>query len=112
MTAPLPNADDFKHGPSRSTSSPQGIRRFIPFVIRRKSQGWQVQIYWKQFAAALVVVGLLGWLGTASAAYLFVKYRRGFSEVKFTHMLLLPAKWDEYEVARGEFLIKSAQRDM
>jgi hypothetical protein len=48
----------------------------------------------------------------SSAAYAFVKYRRGFTEVKFTDMLLLPARWDASEVARGNFLIKKAQEDL
>lgn len=71
-----------------------------------------MQIYWKQLAVSLLVLTLAGWIGLASAAYLFVKYRRGFSEVQFTHMLLLPARWDDYEVARGNFLIKSAQAEL
>lgn len=112
MTAPTPNADDLKHSPSRTPSKPEGFRRYLPFLIRRKNQGWQIQIFWKQFAAFVVIMGLLGWLGTASAAYLFVKYRRGFTDVQFSHMLLLPAKWDEYEMARGDFLIKNALQDM
>jgi hypothetical protein len=111
MTTPTSNADDLKHSRQRP-ASPQGIRRYIPFSIRRKTQGWQVQIFWKQFAGFVMLLALLGWLSAASAAYLFVKYRRGFTEVKFTHMLFLPSKWDEYEMARGEFLIKNAQRDM
>jgi Tfp pilus assembly protein PilF len=111
MTTPTSNADDFKHNQQRS-AAPQGIRRYIPFSIRRKTQGWQVQIFWKRFVGFIVLLAIIAWLGAASAAYLFVKYRRGFTDVKFTHMLLLPAKWDEYEAARGEFLIKNAQRDI
>lgn len=112
MTAPSPNADDLKQIQPRQSAPPTGLQRFAPFSIRRKSQGWQVQIYWKQLGLCFVAFVLLGWLGAASAAYLFVKYRRGFSDVQFTHMLLLPAKWHEYEVARGEFLIKNAQQDL
>ncbi len=112
MTAPSPNADDLKQIHPRQPIPPKGLRRFIPFSVRRKSQGWQVQIYWKQLGLFVVACALLGWLGAASAAYLFVKYRRGFTDVRFTHMLLLPAKWDEYEIARGEFLIKNAQKDL
>jgi len=111
MTKPTSTADDLKHIQQRP-AAPQGIRRYLPFSVRRKTQGWQVQIFWKQFVGFIVILALLGWLGAASAAYLFVKYRRGFTEVKLTHMLLLPAQWNEYEVARGEFLIKNAQRDM
>ena len=71
-----------------------------------------MQVYWKRLALCTVIVALLGWLGMASAAYTFVKYRRGFTEVKFTDMLLLPARWDASEVARGNFLIKKAQEDL
>lgn len=112
MTAPSPNADDLKQTLPRQPLAPTGLRRFIPFSVRRKSQGWQVQIYWKQLGLFVVACTLLGWLSAASAAYLFVKYRRGFTDVQFTHMLLIPAKWDEYEIARGEFLIKNAQQDL
>lgn len=112
MTAPIPNADDFKQTEPRQPAPAKGMRRFAPFSVKRKSQGWQVQIYWKQLAVSLLVLTLAGWIGLASAAYLFVKYRRGFSEVQFTHMLLLPARWDDYEVARGNFLIKSAQAEL
>ena len=71
-----------------------------------------MQVYWKRLAVCTVIVALLGWLGMASAAYTFVKYRRGFTEVKFTDMLLLPARWDASEVARGNFLIKKAQEHL
>lgn len=112
MTAPTPNADDLKQTQPRQPVPQTGLRRLFPFSVRRKSQGWQVQIYWKQLGLFLVACILMAWLGAASAAYLFVKYRRGFTDVQFTHMLLLPAKWDEYQVARGEFLIRNAQQEL
>lgn len=89
-----------------------GLRRLLPFNLSRKKNGWQVQVFWKQLIVSAVLFIVLGWLAAASAAYLFVKYRRGFTEVQFSHMLLLPVKWDEYEIARGEFLIRNAQKDM
>lgn len=112
MTAPSPNADDLKQTSSRQPTSQHGIRRFLPILARRRAEGWQVQIFWKRLLISFVALILLGWLGIASAAYLFVKYRRGFSEVQFSHILFLPAKWDEYQIARGEFLIKNALLDL
>ncbi|MDF3057517.1 MAG: hypothetical protein K0R17_1732 [Rariglobus sp.] len=113
MTAPSPNADNFKELPTRQPLAPKkGIRRFAPFSVRRKSQGWQVQIYWQWMAVFTLLLALFGWIGTASAAYLFVKYKRDFTEVKFTDMLLLPWRWDAYQIARGDFLITSAQKDL
>lgn len=112
MTEPSPSTDNLKKSSTRSSSPPKGLRRFTPFVIRQSAEGWQVQIYWKQLGLSLVMLALLGWIGSASAAYVFVKYRRGFTEVSFSDMLFLPARWDAYEVARGDFLIKNAQADL
>jgi hypothetical protein len=103
MTEPSLNASDLKH-PSRQPTAPQGLKRFLPVSIRRKPQGWQVQVYWKRLAVALVLLGFVGWLGGASAAYLAIKYKRGFSEVRFTDILLL--RRSAYREASGNFLIK------
>jgi Flp pilus assembly protein TadD len=113
MTAqPPPSADQFKQQESRASTPAQGLSKFAPLSVRNSSKGWQVRVYWKRVPAFLVVMSLIVWIGGASAAYLFVKYRRGFTDVKFTDMLFLPSRWDEYEVARGEFLIKNAQEDL
>jgi Tfp pilus assembly protein PilF len=112
MTELTPNADDLKKTTPRTPNQATGIRRYAPFSIRRRPQGLQVQIYWGRLGVSFILLCLLGWIGAASSAYLFVKYRRGFSDVKFTDMLLLPSRWDEYQIARGEFLIKNAQDDL
>lgn len=78
--------------------------------MRRSSKGWQVQIFWKRLLLALVVLGVCAWLGGAAAAYAFAKYRRGFTEVRFTDIMFL--RWDDYQVANGNFLIKNAQEQL
>lgn len=112
MTESSPSTDNLKKSANRASNQPKGLRRFLPFIIRPTASGWQVQIRWKQLGLSLVLLAILGWIGTASAAFVFVKYRRGFTEVKFADMLLLPSRWDAYEVARGDFLIKTAQADL
>ena len=112
MSAHNPTSNSLKLSSSISSSHAQGMRRFAPFWFRRQGSGWQIQIYWKRFALFTAIVGLLGWIGTASAAYFFVKYNRGFTDVRFTDMLLLPARWQAYEVSRGDFLIANAQADL
>lgn len=112
MPAKDTSSTSLKLSSSLSSSKAQGIRRFAPFWFRRQGSGWQVQIYWKRFALFTVIFGLLGWIGTASAAYFFVKYNRGFTDVRFTDMLFLPARWDNYEISRGDFLIAKAQADL
>lgn len=112
MTAHSPNAADLKQTETRQSTPLKGIRRFAPFSIRRRSESWQVQIYWKKLAICTVLLSLIAWMTAAVGAYLFVKYQRGFTEVRFSDMLLLPARWNDYQLARGNFLIKNAQNDL
>jgi len=112
MSASEPNFTKLKVSQSHTPIKAQGLRRFAPFWVKRNARGWQIQIYWKRFALFSLILGLLGWGGAASAAFFFVKYNRGFTDVKFTDMLFLPTRWDSYEVARGDFLIEQAQSDL
>ncbi len=112
MSAKDPASNSLKLSSSRSSINAQGVRRIAPFWFRRQGSGWQIQIYWKRFAIFTLIAGLLGWIGTAAAAYFFVKYNRGFTDVRFTDMLLLPSRWHAYEVSRGDFLVSKAQAEL
>lgn len=90
----------------RAASRPTGWRRFSPVVFQKTNQGTRVLINWKTTLLAGFMLVLVGWIGGAGAAYLFVKYRRGFPEVKYTHMLFYPAMKEDYRKARGDFSVK------
>lgn len=107
MTEPSPSTDNLKKSSTRASNPPKGLRRFLPFVIRQSTEGWQIQIYWKQLGLALVLLTLSGWLGGAAAGYVFIKYKRGFTEVRYTDILFFRRK--AYQEAAGDFLIKTAQ---
>ena len=89
-----------------------GWRRFSPVTIQATNQGTRVRVAWKQAVAALVILPLVGWFGLATGAYLFVKYRRDFPGVKFSHMLFYPARQDDYRRERGDFLIAKAKEQL
>lgn len=112
MTAHSPNAADLKHAETRQATPITGMRRFAPFSIRARTQSWQVQIHWKWLFTWSVILFLSIWIGGGSSAYVFVKYKRGFTDVKLSDMLLLPVRWDAYQTARGDFLVKVAQKDL
>lgn len=111
MPAPPLNSNGRQLQAFRSHGPAAGLRRYAPLLIRRRGNGWQVHIYWKRFSLLLLASGLCAWVGLASAAYFFVKYNRGFTAVRFSDMLLLPGRWQAYEVSRGDFLIAKAQAD-
>ncbi len=112
MPENLSTAADLKQAKARQHTSRKGIRRFAPFTIQRKSHSWQVQIHWTWLPIWAAAIAIIGWIGIGSGAYFFVKYERGFTDVKYTDMLLLPLRWKEVQSARGDFLIKEAQKDL
>jgi hypothetical protein len=112
MNEPSPKASDFKYAENRQAAAPKGFRRIAPLTLRRKSHAWQVQVHWKWLMVWTVASLVFGWSGAASGAYFFVKYKRGFTDVNFTDVLFLPTRWEHYQVARGNFLIKNAQAEL
>ncbi len=99
---------------SEAIESPaaQGLWLLSPITFSRSKKGLKLKFHWKRALLASLLLVLLGWISLASGAYLFVKYKRGFSEVKYTHMLLFPWREAEYREARGEFLISLAKRQI
>jgi tetratricopeptide (TPR) repeat protein len=109
----MDNADDFLAPDTTKVSLDQrvivpafGLGRFAPFNWERLPHSTGVRLFWGRIAAWLVVLACVGWLLLATVLYGFVKYRRGFTDVSFQHMLLLPWQLDDYRRAKGEFLIK------
>lgn len=84
----------------------------MPITLQHTRQGLRIHVAWRQALLTLLALVLIAWFGAASAAYLFVKFNRGFTDVKFTHMLLMPWKRDEYRGDRGEFLIEQGKKEL
>jgi tetratricopeptide (TPR) repeat protein len=99
--------DATKVSPDHNEVEPAfGLGRWAPFHRERLQHSTGIRVFWRRVVVWAVVLLCVTWLALASAAYGFVKYRRGFTEVSFQHMLLLPWKLDDYRRAKGEFLIK------
>ena len=106
------NATDLKKTAGGSPKTASGLKRLYPLSFRRTSDGVQVQIHWMRLGVATIITAATGWLGLTSAAYLFVKYQRGFSDVRFADILALPIHPQRYQLSRGDFFIKSAQEQL
>lgn len=83
-----------------------GLGRFAPFNWERLPHSTGIRLFWGRLTMWLLVLACVGWLALAGAVWAFVKYRRGFTEVRYSHMLLLPWKIDDYRHEKGLFLIR------
>jgi hypothetical protein len=84
-------------------------RWFGPIGILRTETSIRLKVAWGRLLILLGVLGLALWVAAAAGLYLFVKYKRGFREVEFGHMLLYPWKKEETRIARGDFLVDRAK---
>lgn len=110
---PLPSrpGHDHKLGGIKKIRAKRGWRRLLPFSIERSPAGHRVRIRWSALASTLAVLALAGYAGLAAGAYGFVKYKRGFSEVRFLD-ILLPTRWSDYKQARGGHHVLRAQEQL
>ena len=84
-------------------------RWFGPIGMLRTETGLRIKVERGKLLVLLGVLALAAWVFAAAGLYLFIKYKRGFPEVKFGHMLLYPWMQDESRVARGDFLVDQAK---
>lgn len=86
--------------------TPFGLGRFAPYQYERTVQQTRIRLFWGRIVAWCVGVFLVTWLLATSGLYFYVKYGRGFSEVRYEHMLLLPWRMEEYRRTKGEAWVK------
>ena len=87
-------------------STPFNLGRLAPFQLEKTQYATAYRLFWGRLLLWLLLLLCLAWTSLASGLFVFIKYRRGFSEVQFSHMLFLPWKLDAYRHAKGEFLIQ------
>lgn len=87
-------------------------RWVFPLILQRSSSGTHLVVLWKRVLPAIGIWAVTFWLLGATALFLNIKYRRGFEAVRYTDMLFLPIRWDEYQVARGDFYIETAKQNL
>jgi len=88
-----------------------GWRRFLPLIIERTATGARVRVLWGELAASVCAALVFGYAALASSAWLFLKYQRGFAEVRYLDVLV-PGRWHSLRVATGEHYIALAQKQL
>ncbi len=110
MSQPPANTDEFK-----ITGTPQrvaeGWRRIFPVFFTHTDDGWEVEIWWWRLLFSLLFALILAWTSITAGAFFFLKYKRGFTEAHYPDIFLwfLPARWEAFQTARGDFFILKAK---
>jgi Tfp pilus assembly protein PilF len=107
-----PSADTYKtFGEPRIA---EGWRRLFPVFVVRTDHGWEVEVWWGRLLLSLIATICLAWCALTAGAYLFLKHKRGFTDVRYTDTLLwfLPSHWASFQTDYGDFLIAKALKEV
>lgn len=81
------------------------LGRFAPFQWERTIHDTTIRLFWNRIVVWLFVLALVGWVALSAAIFAFVKYRRGFTTVQYTHLLFFPWQKADYRKTKCEFLL-------
>lgn len=73
--------------------------------IRLGNGAYKIKFLWRRIFLLFATVSLLAWLAVAALLLAFFKYKRDFSQVAYTDMLLLPIRMAEHRNKMGQYHI-------
>lgn len=80
--------------------------RLFPSPWARSEKGGRVFIRWRIFITYLAVTCLLLWAVATNCLYFFVRYRSGYPEVRYSHIVGLPWTLKDYRKEKAEFFVE------
>ena len=90
-------------------------RDLIPgllYLEREADSTTRFVFHWRNLVFTIIAFALLGWVLLFSAAYLHLKYRRGYDDVSYARTLMLPFNHGAFEKDRGAFYLTKAFQDL
>jgi hypothetical protein len=81
------------------------LGRFAPFQFERDARRTRIRLFWRRIIVWALALALVGWIALGSAAFWFVRYHRGYTTVRFSHVLLYPWLKEDYRHAKYRFLM-------
>jgi hypothetical protein len=83
----------------------------FPVSINQAADGTHLHVVWGRLILLLLLTAIIAWCSLVSGIFLWLKYYRGFTEVRIGY-IALPNRWAEYATARGNFYIKQAKEEL
>ena len=66
-------------------------------------------IFWRRIALVLVVLVLAGWLTAAGGVWAFVRFQRGYTDVRYLDLALYPWRKENYRTGLGQHYLKTGR---
>ena len=82
--------------------------------VKREGKKPEVRLrfHWKRLGITLAVLGIVGWLSCGAALFFYFKTQRGYGEVSYFKMLILPLRLDQHRREMGDYFINRGIKEI
>lgn len=71
-----------------------------------------LHFYWRRIFVLLGLLAVAGWLSAATAAWAFVKYRRGYDNASWLNVAFYPVRREQYRTGLGQHYVAQGQIEL
>ena len=68
-----------------------------------------VHIFWRRVAVVLVLLAVTGWLAAAAGVWSFVRFQRGYTDVRYLDLAFYPWRRADYRTGLGEHYLRTGR---
>lgn len=68
-----------------------------------------VHIFWRRIAATIALLAVTGWLAAAAGVWSFVRFQRGYTDVRYLDLAFYPWRRAHYRTGLGEHYLRTGR---
>ncbi len=68
-----------------------------------------VHVFWRRIAGTIALLTVIGWLAAAAGVWSFVRFQRGYTDVRYLDLAFYPWRRADYRTGLGEHYLRTAR---
>jgi hypothetical protein len=68
-----------------------------------------VHVFWRRIAGTIVLLAVTGWLAAAAGVWSFVRFQRGYTDVRYLDLAFYPWRRADYRTGLGEHYLRTGR---
>ena len=68
-----------------------------------------VHVFWRRIAVTILLLAVTGWLAAAAGVWSFVRFQRGYTDVRYLDLAFYPWRYTDYRTGLGEHYLRTGR---
>ena len=68
-----------------------------------------VHVFWRRIAGTIALIAVVGWLAAAAGVWSFVRFQRGYTDVRYLDLAFYPWRRADYRTGLGEHYLRTGR---